>query len=478
MFKRTLQSIVLIGLFFGCTESKAQVDVVIAFPNLSFQQPVDIQSPDDGTNRLFVLSQLGIIHVFENDADVNSSTEFLNISNTVVDGGERGLLGLAFHPSFSDNGYFFVDYTTGNPLKTRISRFSVSADDPNKADPNSELVLLEVNQPFSNHNGGQVSFGPDGYLYVAFGDGGSGGDPQNNAQNRGALLGSIIRIDVNESSENEPYKIPSDNPFAGNSEGYREEIYAYGLRNVWRFSFGKDGQLWAADVGQNLWEEINLIAKGKNYGWRIMEGNHCYNPSSNCDQTGLELPVWEYYHNSNGGYSITGGFVYSGLDAAELLGKYIYGDFVTGNIWALSYESGEVSNELIDETNYAISTFGLDANKELYFADYNSGRIYKFDGEQVSDMGDLSPGDFKLYQNYPNPFNPDTKLTFTNDKPQFIGLTVYDSLGRKVTTLVDEYKQPGFYEVTFDGGNLATGIYYYRLQSNSITESKKMMLLR
>jgi glucose/arabinose dehydrogenase len=349
-----------------------------AFPNLTFEQPVDIQSPNDGTNRLFVLSQPGIIYAFNNDPETKNREVFLDIRGKVLFGGEQGLLGLAFHPNYRDNGYFYLDYTTSNPRRTVISRFKVSANDPSKADPQSEEILLEVEQPYANHNGGQISFGPDGYLYISLGDGGSGGDPLNAGQDLTMLLGSLLRIDVDNTADGRNYAIPNDNPFRDNNEGFKEEIYAYGLRNVWRFSFDEQNRLWAADVGQNQWEEINLIEKGENYGWRIMEGNHCFNPPANCDTTGLVLPIWEYGHDDQGGYSITGGFVYNGRSAPGLKGKYIYADYVVGKIWTLEYKNGIVTNSLLTKTNYLISTFGVDENDELYFADHNSGKLYRF----------------------------------------------------------------------------------------------------
>ena len=307
-------------------EVNAQLKIVEAFPNLTFQQPVDIQNAGDATNRIFIVEQKGVIKIFQNNPDENNSKIFLDISDKVLSGGEQGLLGLAFHPDYKENGFFFVDYTADNPRRTVISRFKVNNTNPDIADKNSETVLLEVSQPFSNHNGGQVSFGPGGYLYVSFGDGGSGGDPNGNGQNLNTLLGSIIRIDINQNSGNLNYNIPADNPFV-NQNNKRGEIYAYGLRNTWRFSFDKNTwKLWAADVGQNAWEEIDIIKKGGNYGWRIMEGLHCFNPSTGCDENGLEKPVWEYSHNSTGGYSITGGFVYRGQNAPSLTDKYIYAD--------------------------------------------------------------------------------------------------------------------------------------------------------
>jgi glucose/arabinose dehydrogenase len=474
----------LLILVISCSEQQnAQIEIFDAFPDLSFTQPVDIQTPGDGSNRLFVVSQPGQIFVFDNSSSVSEAEVFLDIRSSVLSGGEQGLLGIAFHPDYSGNGYFYVDYTASNPRRTVISRFQVSAGDPYKADLSSELVMLEVGQPYANHNGGQLMFGPDGYLYVSFGDGGSGGDPQNNGQNLSTLLGSIIRIDVDNPGDGRNYSIPADNPFIGMA-GAKEEIYAYGLRNVWRFSFDASGKLWAADVGQNAWEEINIIEKGGNYGWRIMEATHCYNPSSGCDETGFIMPVHEYGHNSSGGYSITGGYVYNGSEAPEYAGKYIYGDFASGNIWALEYNGSVQSNELVLSTSYSISTFGVDESGEIYFADYSSGKIYKFSSGATSASSELvSNFDFRLEQNYPNPFNPETTIEYSipegvNSEKSKVNLAIYDILGRLVAILVNEEHAQGRYNVTFDAGNISSGIYYYRLSSGSYSEIRKMILLK
>jgi len=370
----------LLMLIIACSsELKNQDNIIVeAFPNLNFEQSVDIQNPKDGTNRLFVLSQPGIIYVFKDNPESKTREVFLDITNKVLYGGEQGLLGLAFHPNFKENGLFYLDYTADNPRRTVISKFKASGTNPSKADPQSEEILLEIEQPYSNHNGGQISFGPDGFLYISLGDGGSGGDPQNHGQNLKSLLGKILRIDVDKKISDKNYAIPDDNPFKGNSDGHKEEIFAWGLRNVWRFSFDQDGIMWGADVGQNKWEEINIIEKGKNYGWRIMEANHCFNPENNCDTTGLVIPIWEYEHNDMGGYSITGGFVYRGKSAPGLTGKYIYADYVVGKIWTLEYKNGKVNNRLLIDTDLLISTFGVDENNELYFADHNKGKLYKF----------------------------------------------------------------------------------------------------
>ena len=371
----------LLAILISCTPQNKKTNDIYeeAFPNLTFEFPVDIQSPKDGTNRIFVLSQPGVIYVFDNNSNTKEKKTFLDIREKVLYGGEMGLLGLAFHPNYKENGFFYLDYTTRDPMRTIISRFQVSSEDPSVAEPSSEEILLEVEQPYENHNGGQISFGPDGYLYISLGDGGSGGDPLNAGQDLQNLLGKLLRIDVESNEDGKNYLIPEDNPFKGNTSGFKEEIYAYGLRNVWRFSFDKQNRLWAADVGQNKWEEINLIEKGKNYGWRIMEGNHCYNPETDCDTSGLVLPIWEYGHDDMGGFSITGGFVYEGNSAPVLKGKYIYADYVSGRIWQLEFVNNLISNNLLVDTDFAIATFGVDDNSELYFSDYkDKGKLYKF----------------------------------------------------------------------------------------------------
>ncbi|VAX27956.1 hypothetical protein MNBD_IGNAVI01-1645 [hydrothermal vent metagenome] len=461
----------------------AQVTIREAFPNLNFTQIVDIQSPRDETNRLFIVSQPGFIYSFENDSTVSDYKIFLDISDQIISGGEKGLLGLAFHPDFEENGYFYVDYTKSDPLRTVISRFYADPQSPDAVDITTEKILLEVKQPYSNHNGGQVAFGPDNYLYVSFGDGGSAGDPENRSQDRSNLLGSIIRINV-KGRMGSPYTIPEDNPYFGNGQDYREEIYAYGLRNTWRFSFDSEtGELWGADVGQGKWEEIDIIKKGGNYGWRIMEGFNCFNPSSNCDQTGLELPIWEYGHNSDGGYSITGGYVYHGNNALELQNKYIYGDFGSGNIWMLTKIDNDIENELIEKTDFRIATFGVDNNNELYFADYSTGKIYTFKGTQVTGVKKNEEINFSLEQNYPNPFNPSTTIKYqipSNVKGETSNtkLIVYDILGREVATLVNQNHRPGNYKVNFNASSLPSGTYFYKLTVGNILKVKKMMLLK
>ncbi len=344
-----------------------------AFPNLSFSRPVDFQSPEDSSNRIFVVEQGGTIKVFPNDENSSNAETFLDISGNInTEANEQGLLGLAFHPDFSSNGYFYVNYTPNTGLSV-TSRFQVSTANPDQADPNSELILLEIPQPFTNHNGGQLAFGPDGYLYIASGDGGSGGDPGNNAQNLSNLLGAVLRIDVDGVSNGLNYAIPTANPFVGQANT-REEIYAYGFRNPWRMSFDtQTGSLWSGDVGQDEREEINVITAGGNYGWKLFEGTFCF--SGDCNDSGLIEPAFEYNHNGND-QSITGGHVYRGSQTPSLAGKYIYADFIDGRIWALDATQNNPNNTLLLNSGLNISSFGVDNDNELYFCAFD-GAIYR-----------------------------------------------------------------------------------------------------
>ena len=352
-----------------------------AFPKLTFRRLTNLVQPDDGLDRIFVTEQAGRVMVFPNDQSADDPQVFLDIRDRVNEGGnEEGLLGIAFDPDYKGNGHFYLYYSASGPRRSVLSRFSVSSDSPDKADPASEVVILEVRQPFSNHNGGQLAFGPDGYLYVGLGDGGSGGDPLGNGQDPGTLLGSILRIDVSSVTEEETYRIPPDNPFVGRP-GAREEVWAYGLRNPWRFSFDDEtGLLWVADVGQKGWEEIDVVGKGLNYGWNIMEGAHCFSPSSGCDTFGLELPVAEY--DRSGGCSVTGGYVYRGDRLSSLRGAYVYGDFCSGKIWGLRFDDSVVIEErLLVDSNLSITSFGQDLAGSLYVLSRNDG-IYRLVEEE------------------------------------------------------------------------------------------------
>jgi len=365
---------IVFSMVFSNEPSKSAVSVQNAFPNLKFKNPVDLTFADDGSNRIFVVEKRGRIQVFENDSKTTAASVFLDISTLVHDSGECGLLGLTFHPKFKTNGYFFVNYTTKKPVKTIIARFEVDPKNKNQALPESFLSILEIDQPYENHNGGQIVFGPDGFLYIGMGDGGSGGDPKNFGQNLNSLLGKMLRIDIDKPANGLHYSIPASNPFVKKSPEIREEIYAYGLRNPWRFSFDtKTKKLWCADVGQNLWEEISIITSGGNFGWKIMEGKNRFNNSKD-DTTKLIPPVFEYKH-TDGNCSITGGFVYYGKKVNPFLGHYIYGDYCSKNVWKLN--TNNYQNSFVAVAPSSINAFGVDSKNELYML-CNDGIIYEF----------------------------------------------------------------------------------------------------
>lgn len=347
--------------------------------------PLFVTAPPGDENRLFVVEQGGLIKIIDLNNNTVLATPFLNISTRIATGSELGLLGLAFHPNYINNGFFFIYYTVNNPLRSRVARFRVSGTPAvsNVADGASERMFLEFTQPQSNHNGGMLAFGPnDGYLYIASGDGGGSGDPGNNAQTLTNLLGKVLRIDVNEGGEgagtgNQFYDIPPTNPDLGG----RPEIWAYGLRNPWRFSFDqRNGDMYIGDVGQGDWEEIDrqpaASPGGGNYGWRLKEGNHCFNPPSACDPGGLTDPIYEYDHGV--GRSVTGGYVYRGRAIPYLYGHYLFADFF-GDAWSFGYTTQGLTL-FTDQTpalgGFLISSFGEDARGELYIVDYG-GRVLK-----------------------------------------------------------------------------------------------------
>lgn len=372
-----MKSKALIFLLFALitTTVFAEMELQLVASNLT--DPVAITHANDGSGRLFITQQDGKILIF--DGNQILSTPFLDISDLVSCCGEQGLLSVAFHPDYTNNGYFFVNYTNANG-NTVVRRYTVSAD-ANVADPLTAKTILTIGQPYSNHNGGQLQFGPDGFLYIGMGDGGSGGDPQNRAQNPQSLLGKMLRIDID---NGDPYSIPASNPFAS-SDTTLHEIWAMGLRNPWRFSFDRStGDLIIGDVGQDNWEEFDFqlasSTGGENYGWRRMEGRHCYNPSSGCNNGQLTFPAYEYRHSS-GRCSITGGYRYRGTQIAQLGGLYVFGDYCTGEIWGSGQNSQDIWQAvLLFDTDFLISTFGEDEDGELYVANHpggSGGAIYK-----------------------------------------------------------------------------------------------------
>ncbi|MGR3218922.1 MAG: PQQ-dependent sugar dehydrogenase [Candidatus Anammoxibacter sp.] len=386
-------SIICLIINIGCLY-KLYGEAMVALEEIvnGITEPVQVTNAGDGSLRLFIVEQDGRIVIFKNNELL--PVPFLDIEFKVSGGGEEGLLSVAFHPDFNNNRRFFVNYTTlliSGQIKTVVAEYHASTDNPDIADQ-GERIILEIEQPFRNHNGGQLQFGPDGFLYIDMGDGGGSGDPSGNGQNKNTLLGALLRIDID---SGDPFSIPPDNPFIGRDGA--DEIWAYGLRNPWRFSFDRTGErLFLADVGQSDFEEVDLIEKGGNYGWNIMEGSHCFSQdNSDCDRADLILPISEYSHD-NGSFfsSITGGYVYRGSEIPDLFGRYIFGDFFRSTIWSLTETDNDTweRTELL-QTTLSISSFGEDEAGELYVVDH-SGTVFKIvpvpDGDGGNDNRDKS----------------------------------------------------------------------------------------
>ena len=428
-----------LALIFICYNSSFSQSVLLESFGPSFNSPVEIKNAGD--ERLFVVEKSGKIKILNQNGSVNS-TPFLDIEDRVsTNANERGLLGLAFHPNYPENPFFFVNYTN-NSGATTISKFSVSANQNIAND--SETILLEINQPYANHNGGCINFGPDGNLYIGMGDGGSGGDPQNYSQNTESLLGKMLRINVNSGA----YSIPENNP-------YGDEIWSIGLRNPWKFSFDSlNGDLWIADVGQNEYEEINMVQNNPaniNYGWRCYEGNEPYNLSG-CPEEGLTFPVSTYSHYSSGDFkcSITGGYVYRGNQISGLNGVYFFADYCSGEIGLLSKnENDEWDMSLaFPNINGSWVSFGEDINGELYIASINGG-IYKIIDAALSN----NEIDSNTLNYFPNPFQD--YIQINSDRP--INIELYDLSGRKLR----EFKN--YNQEILDLGFLNKGTYIIKV---------------
>tara|TARA_B100001564_G_scaffold77015_1_gene61610 strand:+ start:1525 stop:2862 length:1338 start_codon:yes stop_codon:yes gene_type:complete len=433
--------LILIILFSNFSFSQS---VILESFGPSFSSPVEIKNAGD--ERLFVVEKSGKIKILNQNGSVNS-TPFLNIEDRVsTNANERGLLGLAFHPNYPENPFFFVNYTNNNG-DTTISKFSVSTDE-NIANE-SETVLLVINQPYGNHNGGCINFGPDGNLYIGMGDGGSGGDPQNYSQSTGSLLGKMLRINVNSGA----YSIPENNP-------YGDEIWSVGLRNPWKFSFdSENGNLWIADVGQNEFEEINMVENNPanvNYGWRCYEGDEPYNMSG-CPDNGLTFPVATYSHYNSGDFkcSITGGYVYRGNQISGLNGVYFFADYCSGEIGMLSTEdnSNWEMNLTFPNINGSWVSFGEDISGELYIVSINGG-IYKIIDAALS-QNELTLNNVIIY---PNPFDEFININLQ----ETADIKIYDSFGKKIIQ-IDDFKG-----TQVDLRNLIRGIYFIKVDGYQI----------
>lgn len=441
-----------------CAQNAPIIDLEIFATG--FNNPIEIKHAGD--DRLFIVQQSGLIRILNTDGTINNEP-FLDLTNVINDAGfEEGLLGLAFHPEYSTNGRFFVNYiqTINGSDFTIISSFTVS-DNPNIADPDSEINLLTIAQPFSNHNGGSLQFGPDGFLYIALGDGGSGGDPGNRSQNLDLLLGKLLRVDVDNPANGLNYGIPADNPFVNNSDA-RNEIWAYGLRNPWKFSFdSENNDLWIADVGQNAIEEINRIpissTGGENYGWRCFEGSAPFNTSGCPSSNSLTFPVAEYTHSGNGAFkcSITGGYVYRGSLFPNMIGSYVFADFCSTEMATLDDADNITFFGFFDG---GVTSLGEDINNELYAAIPAAGAIYKVVDTSVLSVDDTS---FSLGKLYPNPAKTEVVLEY----PAFAKaehLNIYDLNGKLVQNQLIQGTT-----TTFSIAQLSTGIYMARLSGSS-----------
>lgn len=364
----------------GSPDPLPPLEIEKAFPRLRFNRPLQVTHAGDGTNRLFVVTQEGIVYVLPNRRDVTEAQckVFLDLSKPVeIVSNEEGLMSIAFHPQYRENGLFFVYYTV-RPLATVVDRYRVAKNNPQRTDPASRVEILRFAQPYGNHNGGSMQFGPDGYLYIGLGDGGAANDPHGHGQNLNTLLGSVLRIDVDREDPGLKYAIPKDNPFVDRSDQVRKEIWAYGVRNIWRLGFDRlTGTLWAGDVGQDRWEEIDIIVRGGNYGWNDREGSHQFSRREPPPGVDLIEPVIDYSHDV--GRSVTGGVVYRGKRLPELYGAYLYADFVTGRIWALRYDGQKVTEnkEIVASQQLPVSSFGEDEAGEVYFTAFD-GSVYQF----------------------------------------------------------------------------------------------------
>lgn len=477
----------ILGIFFlPFSLCYSQYTLQNVFSSTTFVNPLEAAIPPDGTDRLFIVGQRGVIKVVYPSSPSTAGKTFLDISDKVVPSGlEPGLLGFAFHPNYAVNGYFYVYYNpVGLTTTERIARYQVSPTNPDSAIKSSEFIVMTNTMSSASHYGGKIAFGKDNYLYIAWGMGTGQNDPPNNAQNLTLLLGKILRINVDVPSGGNNYSIPSDNPFVDSTGGQRKEIYAWGFRNPWKFNFDSTGRMWCADVGQGSYEEIDIVEKGKNYGWKIMEGNHCFSPATNCDTNGLVKPIFEYPHSD--GLSINGGYVSYGNSLPNLKGKYIYGDWSSKKIWALTYDGiNPTTTQLLTTAAANIASFGMDKNKNIYVLCTGDSKVYKLVDNTVSaePYETNLPTEFLLKQNYPNPFNPVTYIQFNLKEKSDIKLEVFNLEGKRVAVILNENKDAGEYGVRFDAVSYPSGIYYYKLTAagasgSNFVSTKKMVLLK
>jgi len=442
----------------------------------NFNRPVSIKHAGD--DRLFIVEQDGLIKIIEANGTIQTAP-FLDIDSRVINtGNERGLLGLAFHPDYATNGYFFVNYIN-NSGNTVISRFTRDAANPNVADPNSEFPIIDFNQPYSNHNGGDLAFGTDGYLYIATGDGGSGGDPDDNAQNTLNLLGNLLRLDINTTTATQNYSIPASNPFVGDPNT-RAEIFAYGLRNPWKFSFDRqNNDLWIADVGQNAYEEINRVsaaeaATGLNYGWRCYEGNAPFNTSGCSDPSEYTYPIEGYSHSGDGAFkcSITGGYRYRGTNYPNFDGWYFFADICSEEIGYLIYDETNMTwSKTFESFSGQWSAFGEDVDGEIYISDLSGGNIYRLKDNTLS----VDDNSFASISVYPNPTKDNLNINFgsNNNVDVSTEISIYDLQGKKVKAIARNTK----IIQKVNTSQLSNGIYVLKINSKNGDQSTHKLVI-
>lgn len=455
------------------------------FDGVDFSSPIEVGFAPGEEGRLYVVEQGGRIQTWQEGT--GDPTVFLDITDRVTPGGERGLLGLAFPPDYEESGEFYVNYTTttDDTLRTHVSRFVRSSLDPPEADSLSEDTLLVVTQPFGNHNAGKLAFGPDGYLYIALGDGGSAGDPGNRAQDLTEHLGKLLRIDVtSEPGGGETYVIPPDNPFYNNPDypNAQPEIYAYGLRNPWRFSFDSEtGALWAGDVGQNEWEEIDIVESGGNYGWSEMEGPDCYPSDSGCDPELYELPVYWYDRGfgEDQGYTVIGGVVYRGEAIPELVGSYLFADYVNPRFWMLEEDGGGGYNSVLlsSELGNIVSINEQPSDHEVFVSTL-SGGVYQL--IPANDSGGAgSPSSFLFELVGPNPVRDGTRVRVQPEEASEVSLRVVDVRGREMSTVFSGTLGSGEdREFAIDTRELPAGAYFVVLDHPSERRTKRFVVVK
>lgn len=490
--------VLLIGITWPL-EGFAQILAHNALPKVRFDRPIGVRN--DGTNDwLYVYDQAGRIYVAENDTSVVEPDLFLDNRSRVYfdtdDGLELGFLGLTFHPNYAENGYFYVFYTQENPFQSILSRFTRSEEDPRKADPESELILLAIDRVNTFHHGGDLTFGTDGYLYVAIGDGNNG---KVHSQDKSTFLGSIIRIDVDKQENDKNYAIPPDNPFAGNTNGDLEEIFIYGLRNPWRFSIDHPtGNIWIGNVGETVWEDIFVASAGGNMGWPFVAGGACW--KSQCNLANYTMPVWSYEHvltselHERIDRCVTGGYVYRGEALPELQGTYVYADCASGVVWGLDYDGvNPTTNERILETGRFIPGFGEDIHGELYLTQLYLGTVLRLGNEieeeekeeeeeekeddPPSEPVSISELSFSLAG--PNPFNSITELVIAAEEGIDASVKLYDVLGREVAILFNGFIDAQTYQrFSVDGSALQSGTYFARLETGGNVHTVQLHIAR